>query len=120
MVPEGSLPYPQVPATCLSLSWARSIQFTAACQTISPRPRPCEMLRNVVKFYGELLSPRPTPKLDDHTLSAVRYRLFNIFAAAIHIWRPFIHPHPEDAPCRGDKDPLITEYRTTVYKVYLF
>src|SRR5215469_2104980 len=23
--------------------------------------------------------------------------------------RPFLHPQPEDAPCRGDRDPLITE-----------
>jgi hypothetical protein len=24
-------------------------------------------------------------------------------------WRPFLHPQPEDAPCRGDRDPLIVE-----------
>ena len=23
-------------------------------------------------------------------------------------WRPFLHPQPEDAPCRGDRDPLVT------------
>ena len=23
-------------------------------------------------------------------------------------WRPFLHPHPEDAPCRRVRDPLIT------------
>jgi hypothetical protein len=28
-----------------------------------------------------------TPKLEDHTSSAVRYCLFNIFAATLHIWR---------------------------------
>jgi len=32
-----------------------------------------------------LLPPRPTPKLEDHTLSAVRDCLFNIFAATLHI-----------------------------------
>ena len=72
------------------------------------------------KVYGELLAPRPTPKLEDHPLSAVRDRLRNIFVATLHMWRPFIHPHPEDAPCRGDRDPLITEYKTTVDKVDLF
>jgi hypothetical protein len=37
-------------------------------------------------FYGkELLAPRPTPKLEDHTLSAVRECLFNIFAATLYI-----------------------------------
>jgi len=32
-----------------------------------------------------LLAPRPTPKLEDHPLSAVRDCLFNIFAATLHI-----------------------------------
>ena len=33
-------------------------------------------------FYDEeFLAPRPTSKLEDHTLSAVRDCLFNIFAA---------------------------------------
>jgi hypothetical protein len=26
-------------------------------------------------------------------------------------WRPFHHPKPEDAPCCGDRDPLITRLR---------
>jgi hypothetical protein len=39
-------------------------------------------------FYGEgLLTPRPTPKLEDHPLSFVRGCLFSIFAASIHSWR---------------------------------
>ena len=37
-------------------------------------------------FYREgLLAPRPTPKLEDHPLSAVHDCLFNLFAAALHI-----------------------------------
>jgi hypothetical protein len=36
-------------------------------------------------FYGELLAPRPTPKLEDHPLSAVRDCLFSIFTAILHI-----------------------------------
>ena len=44
------------------------------------------MTRNKVSFYGEELStPRPTPKLQDHPLSAVRDCLFNIFAATLHV-----------------------------------
>jgi len=39
----------------------------------------------MTRFYGEeLLAPRPTPKLEDHPLSAVRDYLFNIFAATLH------------------------------------
>jgi hypothetical protein len=37
-------------------------------------------------FYGEELLPlRPSPKLEDHPLSAVRGCLFDMFAAAVHI-----------------------------------
>jgi len=40
----------------------------------------------MIRFYGEQLSaPRPTPKLEDHPLSAARDCLFNIFAATLHI-----------------------------------
>ena len=39
-----------------------------------------------MRFHGEaLLAPRPTPKLEDHLLSAVRYCLINLFAATLHI-----------------------------------
>jgi hypothetical protein len=40
---------------------------------------------NPMRFLGEdLLAPRPTPKLEEHPLSAVS-ELFNIFAATLHI-----------------------------------
>jgi len=41
---------------------------------------------NNIHFYGEsLLAPRPNPKLEDHSLSAVRDYLLNIFAATLLI-----------------------------------
>jgi hypothetical protein len=51
--------------------------------------RLCVEIRN--KYWvlrGGLLALRPTPRLEDHPLSAVRDCLFNIFAATLHIWRP--------------------------------
>jgi hypothetical protein len=40
-------------------------------------------------FYGEeLLAPCPAPKLEDHSLPAVRNCFFNIFTATLHIWKP--------------------------------
>jgi hypothetical protein len=48
-------------------------------QIISPCPRLLVNFRNKIIFYGEeLLAPCPTPKLEDHPLSAVRDCLFNI------------------------------------------
>jgi hypothetical protein len=34
--------------------------------------------------------------------TAVRDCLFKIFAPAFRIWRPILHPLPEDPPCCGD------------------
>jgi hypothetical protein len=46
-------------------------------------------IRNKLIFYDEeLLARRPTPKLEDHPLSALRDCIFTIFAATLHIWRP--------------------------------
>jgi hypothetical protein len=68
----------------------------------------CVSFVTCLSFYdGKLLAPRPTAKLKDHLFSLVRDRLFNIFSATLHNWRPFLHPQPEDAPCRGDMDPRI-------------
>jgi hypothetical protein len=96
MEPGGSLPHSQQPATC---------------------PYLCRLFRNIIIFYGEeLLAPRPTPRLEGHPLSAVRDCFFSIFAATLNNWRPFLHPQPEAAPCRGDRDPLNTEFLTIINK----
>jgi len=56
-------------------------------QSISVGPRVSGWtFRNKIRFHGEeLLAPPPTPKLQNHPLSAVRDCLLNIFAAALHI-----------------------------------
>jgi hypothetical protein len=46
-----------------------------------------------------LLAPRPTPKLEDHPLSAVRDCLFIIFAATFRNRRTSLYLQPEDVPC---------------------
>jgi hypothetical protein len=46
----------------------------------------CEYFVTKMRFHDEeLLAPRPTTKLEDHPLSAVRACLFNIFAATLNI-----------------------------------
>jgi len=58
---------------------------------------------NIVSCYGEdFLAPFPNPKLEDHHVSAVSNCLFNIFAATLHIWRPFLHLRSEDVPLWKD------------------
>jgi hypothetical protein len=64
------------------------IFFRSFIQGIRPGPRPLLNVRNHLIFYGEhLLAPRPTPKVEDHPLSAVRDCLLSIFAAALQDWK---------------------------------
>jgi hypothetical protein len=66
------------------------------------------LFRNKANFLRKvLLAPRLTPKVEDHTLSAVRDFLFNIFAATLHTGGRSFPPKPENSPCHGDRDPLI-------------
>jgi hypothetical protein len=98
--PESSLPHSQVPTTCPYPEPARSSPYPQILLALFPLSRlyqsisPCSMffkiVRNKIRFYGEeLLEPRPTSKLQDHPLSAVRDCLFNIFAATLHIGSRF-------------------------------
>ena len=51
--------------------------------------RPCVMFLNKDDFYNvRLLASRQTPKLEDHSWSAVHDFLFNIFTVNLYICRP--------------------------------
>ena len=66
----------------------------------------------MIHFYGEeLLAPPPIPKLEDQPLLAVSDCILNIFAATLHIGGRSSIPKPEDAPCRGYRDPLIVDHQ---------
>jgi hypothetical protein len=57
-------------------------------QRLSPSYRQLRTFRNKASFYGEeLLATRPTPKLEDHPLSAFRDCLFSIFGTTVRIGR---------------------------------
>jgi hypothetical protein len=72
-----------------SSSHIHFLSLRSFIQGIRPGPRLFEHFRNKLIFCGEeLLAQRPTPKLEDLPLSAVRDCLFNIFAATLHTWRP--------------------------------
>ena len=57
-----------------------------------------------------MLAPRPTPtEAVGPPLVGCPRLLIQYIHSYPPYWRPFLHPHPEDAPCRGDRDPLITD-----------
>ena len=68
---------------------------------MSPFSMPLCMIYNMYLLRRGIVITSPNP------LSAVADWLFDIFAATLHNWRPFLHPQVEDAPCHGDRDTLI-------------
>ena len=96
MEPESSSPYSQAPAKLLRNASSRNtpphpVDPSGGVFYLRIFLSPEEACRlwvflNILFFQGEeLLAPRPTPKLEDHLLSAVRDCLFDLFAATLHI-----------------------------------
>ena len=74
---------PNIPSTKshVPFPFRTSYQIISPCLRIS-----VGTFRNLIRCFGEeLLAPRPTPKPEDHPLSAVRYCLFVMFAATLFI-----------------------------------
>ena len=62
-----------------------NFQLLTSYRRISPHPRHCLMVCNMVRFCGEqLLAPLTNNKLEDHSLSDGRDCLFNVLAASVH------------------------------------
>jgi hypothetical protein len=88
--PERTCPIhtSNIPSTKSHIHFLSLMSFK---QRIRPGWRLLEHFRKKLIFFcgEELLAPRLTPKLEDHSLLAVRDCLFNIrvFAATRHTWR---------------------------------
>ena len=80
------------------------------CTKVSVRLRglPLTVSQNDEFLWGGVFSTSPKPSAGGSPcrLSAAAY---SIYSQLTSILRPLFHPQPEDAPCRGDRDPLITE-----------
>jgi hypothetical protein len=66
----------------------------------------CFVTRYFLRWRVVITSP--TPQAGRLPLvGCLRQLIQYIHSYPLH-WRPFLYPQPEDAPCRGDRDPLIT------------
>jgi len=67
-------------------------------------------------FYDkESLAPRPTPRVEDHTLSTVRVCLFSIPQLPSISGDRLLYPQPEDAPCRDDSYPQTSMWNSCIF-----
>jgi hypothetical protein len=99
MEPECSSPHSELSATCLYPE-----------PNISPRPRLCLWIfRNKDPFsQWKVVSPSPNPQAGGPPLVGCPRMLIQYIRSWPPYWRPFLRPQTVDAPCRGDRDPLIT------------
>ena len=73
---------------------------------------------NMICFYSEeLLTPRPTPKLEDHSVLAGHGCLFNMHYPPYR--RPFLRLQPEDTSCHGDRHLLYIYKMIKIYKTII-
>jgi len=78
-------------------------------QRISPDPRHQFMFRNMILFlrWGVVSTSLNLHVEGPHLVGCPRLFIQYIRSYPPY-WRPILHPQPEDAPCRGDRDPLNT------------
>ena len=74
------------------------------------------LFRNKASFYGEVLAPRPHTKLGT-TPCRLHATTYSYIRSYLPYLRPFLHPPPEDTPCRADRGRLITDC-AAIYRTY--
>ena len=64
------------------------------------------MFRNISVLQGGIVSTSPNPQAGGPPLVGCPRLLIQFIRSYPPYRRPFLYPQPEDAPCRGDRDPL--------------
>jgi hypothetical protein len=101
MGPESSLPHSQVPATCPCPKPAPLFHCLVPIKSINPSPRLCLWI-----FCNKDMFSRWVVSTNPCQLSATTYSIYSL-----------LHLQCKDAPCRGDRDQLIT-WRVAVVELH--
>jgi hypothetical protein len=64
------------------------------------------VFRNISVLQGGFVSTSPNPQAGGPPLVGCPRLLIQFIRSYPPYRRPLLYPHPEDAPCRGDRDPL--------------
>ena len=87
------------------------IAFTGARHLPYPQSRPEVSVHNSQQnhfLWRGVVDTSPNPQARGPPLVGCPRLLIQYIRSYPPYWSPFLHPQPEDAPCRGDRDPLIT------------
>ena len=86
---------------------------------LSPKQasRMCVFL-NICVLHGGVVSTSPNPQAGGPPLVGCPRLLIQFIRSYPPYRRPFLYPRPEDAPCRGDRDPLTQQTFYTRFKIH--
>jgi len=74
---------------------------------LSPEEASClQIFLNMNVLQGRVVSTSPNPQAEGPPLVGCPRLLIHFIRSYPPYRRPFLYPKPEDAPCRGDRDPL--------------
>ena len=87
-------------------------------QRISQSPRQLWMFCNMVIFLWQcIISISPNSQAGGPLVVGCPRLRIQYIHGYLPYWRPFLHPQPEDPPCRGESDPVIVDsYRRPLIK----
>jgi hypothetical protein len=88
-------------------------------QSINTGPRQLFIFRNKSLFirWG-VVNTSPNPRSWGPPIVCCPRLLLQYIRSYPTYWRPFLHPQPEDAPRRGDRDPIITVISLTLQHIH--
>jgi hypothetical protein len=120
MEPEIPSPYSQVPAPLLILSQLHPVPTTPPQTSrryililsshvpdyfVSRGSISTWVILNICFLRRGVVSTLPNLQAGGPPLVGCPRLLIQFIHSYPPYWRPFLHPQPEDAPCRGDRDP---------------
>ena len=100
--------------------WSLNVHY---CIHMCPPPAPipssrseafCMNISEQDTFLQWVVSTSPSPQAGGPPPVGCPRLLIQYIRSYPPYWRPFLHPQPEDAPCRGDRDPLIMELKDSL------
>ena len=71
-------------------------------------------------LWRGVVSTSPNPQTGGPPLVGRPQLLIQYIHGCAPYWRPFLHMQPEDVPCHGDRDPLITATYSLFVIYHLF
>ena len=120
MEPESSLPYSQAPAICPCPEPTPSSPqyFTSGLFCPQRKHLAHEYFLTVLFLREGVVSASPNPQAGGLPLVGCPRLLIQFIRSYPPYRRPFLHPQPEDAPWRGDRDPQTRTVYEIMWKKY--